>query len=81
MRREERVNPSYYVEGSTNWRTNRKTAHFTSASVTTEQKTSWTYGRFEIRAKVDTSPGMWPAFWASWDIIPLVAVKRSALSR
>nr|AIA89543.1 CAZy families GH16 protein [uncultured Dyadobacter sp.] len=23
----------------------------------------WKYGRFEMRAKLDTQPGMWPAFW------------------
>lgn len=62
VRREEKENPNY-VEGSTDWKTNRRTAPFTSASVTTKQKFSWLYGRFEMRAKIDTSPGIWPAFW------------------
>lgn len=35
----------------------------TSASVTTRGKHSWTYGRFEIRARIDSRPGSWPAFW------------------
>jgi beta-glucanase (GH16 family) len=35
----------------------------TSASVTTRGKHSWLYGRFEIRAKIDTRSGSWPAFW------------------
>ena len=24
---------------------------------------SWTYGRFEMRARIDTRAGLWPAFW------------------
>jgi len=40
------------------------TAEFTSASITTNKKHSWQYGRFEIRAKVPSGKGPWPAFWA-----------------
>jgi beta-glucanase (GH16 family) len=24
---------------------------------------SWQYGRFEMRGRIDTRPGLWPAFW------------------
>jgi beta-glucanase (GH16 family) len=36
---------------------------YTSASVTTKNKHSWQYGAFEMRARIDTSLGLWPAFW------------------
>lgn len=35
----------------------------TSASLTTEGKQSFLYGRLEARAKVPTGRGTWPAFW------------------
>jgi beta-glucanase (GH16 family) len=36
---------------------------YTSAKLTTEGKGDWTYGRFEIRAKLPKGQGMWPAIW------------------
>lgn len=35
----------------------------TSASLTTASRQTWTYGRFEIRAKVPNALGTWPAAW------------------
>src|SRR5664279_2797786 len=35
----------------------------TSARIKTEGKHSWTYGRMEIRAKIPSSLGTWPAIW------------------
>lgn len=40
---------------------------YTSASIITNKKHSWQYGRFEIRAKVPAGKGPWPAFWAKGD--------------
>jgi beta-glucanase (GH16 family) len=40
-----------------------KDAEYTSASLTTQGKASWTYGRIEMRAKLPTGRGIWPAFW------------------
>jgi beta-glucanase (GH16 family) len=37
---------------------------YTSASLLTRGKKSWTYGRFEIRAKLPYGAGIWPAFWS-----------------
>lgn len=34
-----------------------------SASLTTKGKASWTYGRIEVRAKIPTGKGTWPAIW------------------
>jgi beta-glucanase (GH16 family) len=36
---------------------------YTSASVNTRDTASWTYGRFEIRAKLPKGKGAWPAIW------------------
>jgi beta-glucanase (GH16 family) len=52
------------VEGSRDWKTNRKEAGYTSASATTRGLHGWLYGRFEIRARIDVRAGSWPAFWA-----------------
>ena len=36
---------------------------YTSARLITKGKTSWTYGRIEVRAKLPAGRGMWPAIW------------------
>lgn len=36
---------------------------YTSASINTRNTASWTYGRFEIRAKMPRGKGTWPAIW------------------
>lgn len=69
-RREQKPNPKFTPakelptgpHSDRAWR-NRKTIEYTSASVNTRGKHEWTYGRFEIRAKIDVRPGSWPAFW------------------
>jgi beta-glucanase (GH16 family) len=61
-RREEIANPNYQV-GSRNWKTNRESAHYTSSSINTRGLKQWLYGRFEIRARIDTAMGSWPAIW------------------
>jgi beta-glucanase (GH16 family) len=38
-------------------------ASYTSGKVTTRGKRSFLYGRVEMRAKLPTGGGMWPAFW------------------
>jgi beta-glucanase (GH16 family) len=37
--------------------------NYTSAKLTTQNKGDWTYGRYEIRAKLPKGQGMWPAVW------------------
>jgi beta-glucanase (GH16 family) len=39
------------------------TAAYTSASITTQGRASWRYGRIEVRAKLPAGRGMWPAIW------------------
>lgn len=36
---------------------------YTSARINTKGKETWKYGRFEMRAKIPTGRGTWPAFW------------------
>jgi|GEM_PF-1602290 len=36
---------------------------YTSAKLFTQNKGDWTYGKFEIRAKLPKSQGIWPAIW------------------
>lgn len=36
---------------------------YTSARMITKYKGDWTYGRFEMRAKLPEGQGTWPAFW------------------
>lgn len=40
-----------------------ETANYTSASLTTDGKSSWTYGKVEARIKLPKGQGIWPAFW------------------
>ena len=61
-RREEVPNPDYH-KGSRKWQTNRETAHYTSSSINTRGIKQWQYGRFEVRARIDTAMGSWPAIW------------------
>ena len=41
----------------------RKTLPYTSARLRSKGKGDWLYGRFEIRAKLPTGQGSWPAIW------------------
>ncbi len=47
-----------------NWKDeNGETHAVTSASVTTQDKVKFTYGRIDVRAKVPSVLGSWPAIW------------------
>lgn len=61
-KKEHLPNPNY-KEGSTNWKTNRPFIEYTSTSMNTRGLHNWQYGRFVMRARIDVSAGMWPAFW------------------
>lgn len=52
-----------YDSASKDWRKNRQYAGYTSASINTAKSHAWLYGRFEIRARIDTAKGSWPAIW------------------
>jgi beta-glucanase (GH16 family) len=61
-RKERRRNPNY-VEGSSDWRTNREFIEYTSSCLTTRLSQQFLYGRFEVRAKIPVASGSWPAIW------------------
>ena len=55
-------NPDYAAK-SANWKRNRESAMYTSASINTRGHQQFLFGRFEIRARIDTATGAWPAIW------------------
>jgi beta-glucanase (GH16 family) len=61
--RRERVANPLYEAGASDWRRSREFAEYSSASLTTRGLHSWRYGRFEMRGRIDTRAGLWPAFW------------------
>jgi beta-glucanase (GH16 family) len=61
-RRERLPNPDFDA-ASSEWRQTREFAEYTSASLLTRGLHSWRYGRFEMRGRIDTRAGLWPAFW------------------
>ena len=61
-KRERKVNPNYQ-QGATDWKKAREFADYTSASLTTKGLHSWLHGRFEMRGRIDTRAGLWPAWW------------------
>jgi beta-glucanase (GH16 family) len=60
-RREHKPNPDYRAEGR-GWR-NRQSIEYTSACLISRRKHEFTYGKFEMRARIDIRHGSWPAFW------------------
>jgi beta-glucanase (GH16 family) len=63
-RKERFKNPAFdpAAQGRRRWR-GGEFAEYTSASLTTRGKASWTYGRIEVRAKLPAARGTWPAIW------------------
>ena len=60
-RKETVQNPNY--TGSGDWKTTRKTAEYTSSSLSTSGRQSFQYGHFEMRGRIPTEAGTWPAWW------------------
>ncbi len=58
-----------YKAGSTGWETKDSVADYTSASINTQGKASWKYGKIEVRAKLPAGKGVWPAIWMLGDNI------------
>jgi beta-glucanase (GH16 family) len=61
-RRERLENPRYDPEAR-DWRRQREFAEYTSACLITRRKHEWLYGKFEMRGRIDTRSGLWPAWW------------------
>lgn len=61
-KREKIKNPGY-DSTSNSWRNNRAYAEYSSSSIHTRGKMTFQYGIMEVRAKIDTAKGLWPAIW------------------
>ena len=61
-RRERVTNPNYQA-GSTDWKTNRQYAEYTSSSLLTSGLHSWQFGRLEMLGRIVAKAGLWPAWW------------------
>lgn len=61
--KKERKNNPNYISGSNNWKTNRQFIDYTSASVVMKKQHAFQYGKMEVRAKIVTQTGLWPAIW------------------
>lgn len=61
-RKEHSPNPDYDPD-SEHWGKKRLYVEYTSSRLNTAEKREFLYGRFEIRAKIPTAKGAWPAFW------------------
>jgi beta-glucanase (GH16 family) len=59
----EKVKNTNYQPNSTDWRQSREYASYTASSIHTRDKLSFQYGWVDVRAKIDTAKGMWPAIW------------------
>ena len=64
-RKEKFPNPKY--DATKKW--SRANAEYTSADLTTQKLASWKYGRVEVRAKLPSGKGTWPAIWMLGDNI------------
>jgi beta-glucanase (GH16 family) len=67
-RKQQIPNPKYNPNLDS-WMAKREFAQYTSASITTRGRESWTYGRIEVRAKLPRGKGTWPAIWTLGDNI------------
>ena len=59
----EKVKNESFEPTSTDWRKSTPYAGYTSASINTKGKKTFQYGIIEVRARIDTAMGMWPAIW------------------
>jgi len=61
--RREKIRNPFYIAGSSDWKKAREYTEYTSSSIQTMGLHEWLFGRFEIRARIDTACGSWPAIW------------------
>jgi beta-glucanase (GH16 family) len=61
--RKEQVKNPLFDPKSNEWRQKREYADITSSSLTTRGLYEFRFGRVEVRARIDTTLGSWPAIW------------------
>jgi hypothetical protein len=62
-RKERFLNPDFKPGAASGRRRQVEFADYTAASLNTEGKSSFLYGRIEVRAKLPHGQGVWPAIW------------------
>ena len=62
-KRERIPNPSFEPT-SLDWKKSRNHADYTSACLETRGLHEFKFGRFEVKARIDPRPGLWPAIWS-----------------
>lgn len=55
-------NPNF-IAASMDWKKNRPFIEYTSSSVVMKKEHAFLYGKMEVRAKIITQTGLWPAIW------------------
>lgn len=61
--RKERTKNPHYRKGAKHWQSACEYGEYTSSCITTRGKRTFTYGRFEVRARIPVAGGAWPAIW------------------
>lgn len=61
--RKEKYRNRRFEADAENWRYNTHYSDYTSASITTQKKFEFQYGRVDVRAKLPHGKGVWPAIW------------------
>ncbi len=61
--RRDKVKNANYDAKSKKWNENRQFGEYTSASLRTVGKYDFQYGRMQVRAKIPSVMGAWPAIW------------------
>lgn len=61
--RHETVKNPFWNEYSLDWRSSRREASYTSASLNTRGKFEFQYGKVVVRARIPVCKGAWPAIW------------------
>ncbi|MDO9153050.1 MAG: glycoside hydrolase family 16 protein [Paludibacter sp.] len=61
--RRERIKNTRFNPESKHWKHNREYAEYTASSINTRGKKEFMFGRFEIRARIDTAMGLCPGIW------------------
>lgn len=61
--RRELVKNEAFDPESKDWRKSRQHGNYTASCLHTRGKQEFQYGILEVRAKIDTAKGLWPAIW------------------
>lgn len=61
-RKENKPNPNYQPDARS-WKRSREKIEYSASSINSRGKFEFQYGKLEVRARIDTAMGLWPAIW------------------